>query len=699
MKKFTNKIMKKIRKLNLFSIFILMSITIYAQSPTIEWQRCLGGISDDKAYSIQQTDDGGFIVAGYTYSKNGDVLENNGRYDYWIVKLNNLRVIKWQKCFGGKGSDCAYSIQQTDDGGFIVAGETSSNDGDVSGNHGKIDYWVVKLNSSGDIQWKKCFGGKGIDKAYSIQQTDDGGFIVAGETSSNDGDVSGNHGKIDYWVVKLNSSGDIEWKKCFGGKGSDKAYSIQQTDDGGFIVAGYTGSNDVDVSGYHGYSDYWIVKLISSGDIEWQRCLGGTGNDGAYSIQQTNDGGFIVAGYTMSDDGGDVSGNHKYDKYNYVLKKNYAYVSYDYWVVKLNIWGNIEWQKCLGGKGIDKAYSIQQTDDGGFILAGYSSSNDGDVSGYHGFSDYWIVKLSSPSGIFFTQNLIENKKIFPNTEKDKNDNIEEEIVVGKSDVDIDIPETKIKKPNTFALIIGNEDYQSYQTGLSSEANVDFAINDAKIFKEYAIKTLGIPEWNIIYLTNGKYVEMSRAITKLNLLAKNTQGNCELIFYYAGHGFPDETTKEPYLIPVDASGEDLQYALKLQDVYTKLIEHSPKRVTVILDACFSGGGRNQGLLAARSVKIVPNKNILSGNLVVFSSSSESQSSLPYRDKQHGFFTYFLLKKLQETKGNVTYGELSNYLIKEVGVNSVLISGKEQVPEVNSSYEVKDVWQNWKFTDVP
>ena len=509
MKKFTNKIMKKIRKLNLFSIFILMSITIYAQSPTIEWQRCLGGISDDKAYSIQQTDDGGFIVAGYTYSKNGDVLENNGRYDYWIVKLNNLRVIKWQKCFGGKGSDCAYSIQQTDDGGFIVAGETSSNDGDVSGNHGKIDYWVVKLNSSGDIEWKKCFGGKGSDKAYSIQQTDDGGFI----------------------------------------------------------------------------------------------------------------------------------------------------------------------------------------------LAGYSSSNDGDVSGYHGFSDYWIVKLSSPSGIFFTQNLIENKKIFPNTEKDKNDNIEEEIVVGKSDVDIDIPETKIKKPNTFALIIGNEDYQSYQTGLSSEANVDFAINDAKIFKEYAIKTLGIPEWNIIYLTNGKYVEMSRAITKLNLLAKNTQGNCELIFYYAGHGFPDETTKEPYLIPVDASGEDLQYALKLQDVYTKLIEHSPKRVTVILDACFSGGGRNQGLLAARSVKIVPNKNILSGNLVVFSSSSESQSSLPYRDKQHGFFTYFLLKKLQETKGNVTYGELSNYLIKEVGVNSVLISGKEQVPEVNSSYEVKDVWQNWKFTDVP
>ncbi|MFY9419238.1 MAG: hypothetical protein WAP17_09180, partial [Bacteroidales bacterium] len=232
---------------------------------------------------------------------------------------------------------------------------------------------------SGDIIWQKCFGGTNEDYAYSIQQTSDSGFIVAGYTFSNDGDVSGYHGYFDYWVVKLNSSGDIEWQKCLGGTYYDYAYSIQQTSNGGFIVAGSTNSNNGDVSGYHGYFDYWVVKLNSSGDIEWQKCLGGTNNDYANSIQQTSDGGFIVAGYTESNDG-DVSGYHGGD--------------YDAWVVKLNSSGDILWQKCLGGTIDDRANSIQQTSDGGFIVAGFTVSNDGDVSGNHGASDAWVVKLN-----------------------------------------------------------------------------------------------------------------------------------------------------------------------------------------------------------------------------------------------------------------------------------------------------------------
>ncbi|MGB4094684.1 MAG: T9SS type A sorting domain-containing protein, partial [Bacteroidales bacterium] len=150
--------------------------------------------------------------------------------------------------------------------GYIVAGETWSNDGDVSGNHGNSDYWVVKLNSSGDIEWQKCLGGTNSDWAYSIQQTNDSGFIVAGYTHSNNGDVSGNHGYYDYWVVKLNSSGDIEWQKCIGGTNYEFANSIQQTSDGGFIVAGETLSNNGDVSGNHGYSDAWVVKLTNEPD-------------------------------------------------------------------------------------------------------------------------------------------------------------------------------------------------------------------------------------------------------------------------------------------------------------------------------------------------------------------------------------------------------------------------------------------------
>ena len=385
--KFTLRNTHKDHVSNITFITVLLALILFngvnnkshAQAPAIEWQKCLGGTADDFANSIQQTSDSGFIVAGETRSNDGDVSGNHGKSDAWVVKLNSLGDILWKKCLGGTGNDYARSIQQISDGGFILTGYTNSNNGDVSGNNGYYDAWVVKLNSSGDILWQKCLGGTYDDYARSIQQTSDTGFILAGYTFSNDGDVSGNHGFSDAWVVKLNSSGDIIWQKCFGGTNEDYAYSIQQTSDSGFIVAGYTFSNDGDVSGYHGYFDYWVVKLNSSGDIEWQKCLGGTNNDYANSIQQTSDGGFIVAGYTESNDG-DVSGYHGGD--------------YDAWVVKLNSSGDILWQKCLGGTIDDRAYSIQQTSDGGFIVAGFTVSNDGDVSGNHGASDAWVVKLN-----------------------------------------------------------------------------------------------------------------------------------------------------------------------------------------------------------------------------------------------------------------------------------------------------------------
>ena len=372
-----------------FVALILLFVTLVFAQPSIVWQKCLGGSRYDVACSVQQTSDGGFIVAGYTGSNDGDVSGNHGSDDYWVVKLNSAGNIEWQKCIGGSYTDIACFIQQTSDGGFIVAGWTDSNDGDVSGNHGGIDFWVVKLNSSGDIIWQKCLGGSGDDRVYSVQQTSDGGFIVAGETESNDGDVSGNHGDLDFWVVKLNSSGDIIWQKCLGGSDDEQASSIKQTSDGGFIVAGKSYSNDGDVSGNHGYSDYWIVKLNSSGDIEWQKSFGGSGRDAASSIQQTSDGGFIVAGDTESNDG-DVIGNHGW---------------YDFWVVKLNSSGRIEWKKCLGGSRADAAYSIQQTIDGGFIVAGYNWSNDGDVSGNHGDLDFWVVKLNSSGYIVWQKCL------------------------------------------------------------------------------------------------------------------------------------------------------------------------------------------------------------------------------------------------------------------------------------------------------
>ncbi len=368
---------------------------------TIEWEKSLGGFSFDYVGLIQQTTDGGYIVAGESDSDDGDVTGNHGVFDYWIVKLDASGAIEWEKSLGGSGYDGVRSIQQTTDGGYIVAGQSNSDDGDITDYHGGSDYWIVKLDASGSIEWEKSLGGTSDDgfmSSISIQQTIGGGYIVAGFSESDDGDVTSHHGGIDYWIVKLDASGSIEWEKSLGGTGDESSFSpifIQQTIGGGYIVAGSSDSNDGDVTGNHGEFDYWIVKLDASGSIEWEKSLGGAGYEFVTSIQQTADGGYIVAGESDSDDG-DVSGHHGSNEYR------------DCWIVKLNNAGAIEWEKSLGGTSDDGISSIQQSIDGGYIVAGNSYSDDGDVSGHHGsneYRDYWIVKLDASGTMEWEKSL------------------------------------------------------------------------------------------------------------------------------------------------------------------------------------------------------------------------------------------------------------------------------------------------------
>ena len=371
--------MKKIT----FSLISIFSLTLsYSQTlGPIQWQKCLGGSGFEIATSIQPTSDGGYITAGYSDSNDGDVSGNHGSNDVWVVKLNGAGIIQWQKSLGGSGGEGIgiSSIKQTTDGGYIVSASASVNDGDVSGNHGYEDAWVVKLNSVGVIEWQKCLGGSLFEGGQNIQETSDGGYILASYSNSNDGDATAVNGSLDVWVVKLSNVGVIQWQKCLGGSAVDISASIQQTMDGGYILASYSGSNDIDVFGNHGGADAWIVKLNSAGLIEWQRCIGGTGSDFGWYIQQTTDGGYVFAGSTDSNDG-DVSGNHG---------------SNDVWVVKLNAIGIIQWQKCLGGTGSEGAEGIEQTSDGGYIVIGNTTASaDGDVSGNHGITDVWTVKLT-----------------------------------------------------------------------------------------------------------------------------------------------------------------------------------------------------------------------------------------------------------------------------------------------------------------
>jgi Secretion system C-terminal sorting domain len=377
------------KTITLLALCLICTLSFAQQAPAIQWQKCLGGTGDEYANSIQPTPDGGYIVAGYTSSIDGDVTGNQGETDAWIMKLNSTGNLQWQKTMGGTSADSASCIQTTSDGGYIVAGYTLSTNGDVTGNHGGNDIWVVKISSTGSLQWEKAFGGTNFDYASSIQVTADSGYILAGYTTSIDGDVTGNQGDKDVWIVKISSSGSLQWQKTLGGANLDQAKSIQPTSDGGYIVAGYTNSTNGDVTGNHGDYDVWVVKLSGSGSLLWQKALGGTNFDGANSIQPTADGGYIVAGYTASNNG-DVTGNHG---------------NGDGWVVKLSSTGSLQWQKAFGGTDGESFYSIQPTLDGGYIVAGETSSSDGDLTGNHGDYDVWAVKLSNTGSLQWQKTL------------------------------------------------------------------------------------------------------------------------------------------------------------------------------------------------------------------------------------------------------------------------------------------------------
>lgn len=373
------------KKMLCFLCLIVLSIGLTAQqqTPFLQWQKSYGGSGDDLGESIQQTADNGYIIAGSTNSKNGDITENHGKSDYWILKLDVTGKIQWQRIFGGSRSESANSIHQTIDGGYIVAGSSSSNDGDVTGNHGNYDYWILKLDSHGNMQWERSYGGSSTDRAWDIKQTADGGFIVAGSSGSNNGDVTGNHGNYDYWVLKLDSNGNLQWQQTYGGSDFDFARSVQQTTDGGYVVLGTSSSNDGDVAANHGSDDYWLIKLNSNGNLQWQHTYGGSDYDFASGVQQTTDGGYVVAGSSYSKDK-QVTGNHGRD---------------DYWILKVDATGNLQWQTSYGGKGYEGALEVHQAGDGGYVISGSATSNNGDVLFNRGSNDFCTIKLDAAGAL------------------------------------------------------------------------------------------------------------------------------------------------------------------------------------------------------------------------------------------------------------------------------------------------------------
>lgn len=369
--------------------------------PCIEWQKTIGGNSQDILGSIQQTTDGGFILAGMSDSDaNGNKTENsNGDFDCWVVKLDMTGNLVWQNTIGGIEVDQGGSIWQTTEGGYILGSSSGSNiSGDKTNNsYGGYDYWIIKLNAAGGIVWQRTIGGAGDDILASIQQTTDGGYVLGGTSRSgaSGNKTEGGYGGGDYWILKLDSSGNIVWQNTIGGTGEDVLSFIQQTFDGGYIISGWSNSNaDGEKSeNSYGGKDYWIIKLNVSGSIVWQNTIGGSNDDYLASICQTTDAGYILGGSSDSGSSGEKLENNNGDR--------------DFWVIKIDPNGNIVWQNTIGGSAADYLESIDQTGDGGYILGGWSRSNIGGdkLENNNGNSDYWIIKLNTIGNIVW-QNTI-----------------------------------------------------------------------------------------------------------------------------------------------------------------------------------------------------------------------------------------------------------------------------------------------------
>lgn len=390
------------------NLLILNINAVKAQSPSTtppntQWSQTYGGIASDSAFCVIQTSDGGYALSGETNSY------GNGGWDFWLVKTDSSGNLQWSQTYGGVKDERCKSLVETSDGGFALAGSTESYGA------GSIDGWLVKVDASGTVQWTKTYGGTRRDHIYCVVQTSDGGYALAGTSESfgsgfyppgfydfwliktdnagnmewnqtcgspnrnevancvvqtSDGGYAlagfmGNSGGTDLALIKTDSAGNTQWTKPYGFDGPDEACCVVQTSDGGYAIAGY-----IEIPTYGSSRNLYLVKTDDAGNTEWTQTLGGTGSEGAWCVVQTSDGGYALAGNTSS----------------------YGSDKSDFWLIKTDSSGNPQWNQTYGGPNDDSALYLVQTSDKGYAIAGYTSSYGG------GSFDFWLIKVAGPVG-------------------------------------------------------------------------------------------------------------------------------------------------------------------------------------------------------------------------------------------------------------------------------------------------------------
>jgi hypothetical protein len=377
----------------LANIFLVVAQLVQAQPPDPLWTNTYGGTAEDEAFSIQCTSDGGYVIAGYTCSFGSG-------YQAYLVKIDANGNQSWESALGGSHSEYAFDVRQTTDGGYIVVGSTDSY------GTGDYDVYLIKTNPLGNLVWQRTFGGTGEDDGYSVRQTIDGGYIIAGRTESFGA------GGSDVLLIRTDANGNMLWQHTFGGTSRDESNWVEQTSDGGYILCGSTASYGI------GTSDVYLIKTDANGNLTWQQTYGGVRDEYGYCVQPTSEGGYVISGATIhppniskvyvvkTDDTGNLTWEQSFGRsgldygagIRQTMDGGYAIVGRadavgPLWhpfasLYKTDTQGNLVWQQNYGGYFANYGYSMQFTPDGGYIIAGSAFA-------FEGFSDVYVVRTDA----------------------------------------------------------------------------------------------------------------------------------------------------------------------------------------------------------------------------------------------------------------------------------------------------------------
>ncbi len=713
-----------------------ISLVKFDRTLNNQWKKSLKSAGDNLGMKVISTSDGGYMVLG-----NSKPSENSGKYIIDLYKIDASGNQQWKKSFDNYFKNYGVNLIQTIDNGYVIVANVADSE------DGYDDILVIKTDINGNSKWEQRIGGDAADMVSGVLETTDG-FLIVGTTVT-----FGNYGR-DGWVIKFDKNGNKVWNKTYGGTQADELEAIVKDGDG-FVLGGSTKSSGA------GKWDFWVFRIDKMGNLQWEKTFGGSLDEKLSDIAKTFDGGFVAVGSTKSKGAGkkdlwvvkmnfsirDRAKNYVETKVNAWQQKG-AYEKLDDYKKRVTVstrqqkiteftnefFGQIGvpiFNKVISNASFEydseseifkismqyfnPMYIPVPIDEAPEFDKNFSKLEYSDMK-FNLTSDdkleIYQATIKNPANdktyfydgsklVVFNSLTIDNNfspvEIIPSPTNDPALDDNTQVVVGQSDVDVNIPDNNFSNNNRYALIIGNAHYIEHGSDM---VDILYSINDAKIFKQYAVKVLGVPDnTNHIYYVedaNATYIKLY--IDNFSKLIQSKPAGSEFYVYYSGHGTQD-AQNESYLVPVGVTSDYIeQFAIKLDDFYTQLSPGADKKVYVFLDACFSGGGKNGQLLVNAKTGLYrpPKDDAVSSNLVVFAASSEKEISQEYLEMQHGLFTYFLLKNLQTTKGNLTFGDLYNKVKDDV--NTTVLNPqnklKIQTPSVNVNPSIQNTWKVWK-----